>query len=101
VPVELAWVPVGSPPAQGAQPLLAGFVAGQPGGPLLACRAAHQNGVHPGKVWQNKCYIGWGGQEVALDKFETLSLRWQPARNPAARWASAVRRRPTAGIPAR
>jgi hypothetical protein len=84
VPVELAWVPVGSPPAQGAQPLLAGFVAGQPGGPLLACRAAHQNGVHPGKVWQNKCYIGWGGQEVALDKFETLSLRPSPTATPIA-----------------
>lgn len=64
--------------------MLAGFVTGQPSGPLLACRAAHQNGVHPGKMWQGRCYIGWGGQEVALERFELLYALPSPSGSPIA-----------------
>ena len=81
VGLELIWAPwgpAGAQPPQGSSVLMGGFVSGQPGGPLPVCRAAHQNGVHPGKFWQGRCYIGWGGQEVAVEKFEMLFFRPAP-----------------------
>ncbi len=78
VGLELIWAAAGAQPPQGSQVLMGGFASGQPGGPLPVCRAAHQNGVHPGKFWQGRCYIGWGGQEVAAEKFEMLFFRPAP-----------------------
>src|SRR5690606_4392112 len=31
---------------------------------LLVCRADMGDGIHPGKVWNGKCHVGWGGKEV-------------------------------------
>jgi hypothetical protein len=45
----------------------------EPGRQLPVCRAAYQTGVHPGKVIEGKCYIGWGGSEIALAGFEILT----------------------------
>jgi len=42
--------------------------------PLYICRAHHINGVHPGKLLNGKCNIGWGGSEVVLHRFEVLVL---------------------------
>src|SRR5690606_18061845 len=42
--------------------------------PMRVCRAYHRNGVHPGKEWEGKCNIGWGGQEVAVTPYEVLQL---------------------------
>ncbi|KMY67825.1 hypothetical protein AAU61_08125 [Desulfocarbo indianensis] len=36
------------------------------------CRANFRDGLHPGKTWQGRCNIGWGGQEFALDSYEVL-----------------------------
>jgi hypothetical protein len=46
---------------------------------LLVCRARHQNGVHYGKEYEGRCHIGWGGREVAVDRYQILSA-------PGARW---------------
>lgn len=89
VGLELIWAPwgpAGAQPPQGSSVLMGGFVSGQPGGPLPVCRAAHQNGVHPGKLWQGRCYIGWGGQEVAVEKFEMLFFR--PAAQGQVAWVN-------------
>jgi phospholipase C len=50
---------------------------------LYVCRANYQGGVHPGKVYENTCYIGWGGREVGITSFEVLtgSGSWGPARS--------------------
>ncbi len=40
--------------------------------PLYICRARHINGVHPGKLLNGKCSIGWGGSEVVHHRFEVL-----------------------------
>jgi len=94
VGLELIWSGGASgPPPQGGQPLLAGFVNGQPGGPLPVCRAAHQGGVHPGKFWQGRCYIGWGGQEVAVERFDVLFFRPAPNQGQLA-WVNADGRTP-------
>lgn len=39
---------------------------------LFICRAHYVNGVHPGKLLNGHCHIGWGGQEVILSRFEVL-----------------------------
>lgn len=44
---------------------------------MLVCRASYNNSIHPGKEWDGKCYIGWGGKEVALDQYEVLQLFFQ------------------------
>jgi hypothetical protein len=47
--------------------------------PLAICRAAHQNGVHPGKLVGQNCNIGWGGREIVVNReFQVL------VRNPIA-----------------
>jgi hypothetical protein len=43
------------------------FVGGrQPAPPftLFVCRAQYRNGMHPGKLIDGRCNIGWGGREV-------------------------------------
>ena len=40
--------------------------------PLYICRAHYINGVHPGKVLNGRCNIGWGGDEIVLRHFEVL-----------------------------
>lgn len=63
----LSWVP-----STGAVPANA-VVGGQESGRgLPVCRAAHRDGVHPGKVVAGRCNIGWGGQEIVLGSFEVL-----------------------------
>lgn len=48
-------------------------VGGRAGGqPLILCRARHQGGVHPGKLWAGRCNIGWGGKEIAATDFDVL-----------------------------
>lgn len=50
--------------------------------PLYICRATHNNGLHPGKLVQRNCNIGWGGKEVLKSSYEVLvaapgsRLRW-------------------------
>jgi hypothetical protein len=36
------------------------------------CRGYYKDGVHVGKTWQGRCFIGWGGGEVALDDYEVM-----------------------------
>jgi len=50
---------------------------------MYVCRGYHKDGEHPGKTWQGRCNIGWGGQEVALSNYDVLvkpgGLAWLPA----------------------
>lgn len=50
---------------------------------LFVCRAFYRGGVHPGKLYEGRCNIGWGGSEVSLTQYEVLSsrtsLNWVPA----------------------
>lgn len=62
----------------GAQPrdarLAGAVVGGQVGAQaMMLCRARHQGGLHPGKVWAGNCYIGYGGREVAVADFDILT----------------------------
>ncbi|HEX7708671.1 MAG TPA: DM9 repeat-containing protein [Thermoanaerobaculia bacterium] len=41
---------------------------------LRVCRASYNNGLHPGKEWDNKCFIGWGGNAVPITPYQVLSL---------------------------
>lgn len=64
---SLRWLPGPLVPANAV-------IGGQePGRQLPVCRAAYQNGVHPGKVVEGKCNIGWGGGEIAIAAFEVLT----------------------------
>lgn len=42
---------------------------------LFVCRANYRGGVHPGKLFQGRCNIGWGGSEVTLSQYEVLVSR--------------------------
>lgn len=42
------------------------------------CRAAYQNGIHPGKLHRGICHIGYGGQEILLPHFEVLAQSPRP-----------------------
>ncbi len=48
------------------------------GTPLFVCRARHQGGIHPGKVYAGNCNIGWGGKEIVIGAYEVLvgRLTW-------------------------
>lgn len=39
---------------------------------MPVCRADMGNGIHPGKVYNGKCYVGFGGKEVIKPVFEVL-----------------------------
>lgn len=47
---------------------------------LPVCRASYDNGLHPGKFWENQCLFEWGWQKHAASNFQTLvnpgSYRW-------------------------
>jgi hypothetical protein len=63
----ISWVAYNSPSASRA------FLGGSEAGKGLAiCRAAFQGGVHPGKVVNGKCNIGWGGREYTIAVYEVL-----------------------------
>jgi hypothetical protein len=59
---------------------------GQPYPPatLFVCRAFHHGGLHPGKLYDGRCNISWGGQEISMSRYEILvsnrPLNWLPAR---------------------
>lgn len=50
---------------------------GQPMPPatLYVCHANYRGGVHPGKLFNGKCNIGWGGEEISLANYEVLVSR--------------------------
>lgn len=50
----------------------AGF---EPGRTLDICRARYRGGLHPGKVVDGRCNVGWGGREILLNRFEVLVHR--------------------------
>lgn len=58
---------------------------GQPVPPatLYVCHAFYRGGLHPGKWYQGRCNISWGGNEISLSRYEVLAsnepLRWVPA----------------------
>ena len=74
----ISWVAYNSPSASRA------FLGGSEAGKGLAiCRAVFQGGVHPGKVVNGKCNIGWGGREYTIAGYEVLvsnnaKLVWVP-----------------------
>jgi hypothetical protein len=49
---------------------------------MYVCRGYYKDGEHPGKTWQGRCNIGWGGQEVSLNDYDVLvqagGLTWLP-----------------------
>ena len=53
---------------------------------MKVCRASYNNGWHPGKVWEGKCNIGYGGKELAVDSYQLLSLTFNKTG-----WQSSVR----------
>jgi len=56
----------------------------RPRATLYVCRAFYQNGMHPGKLFNGRCNIGWGGSEIVMSDYQVLvargSLNWVPAR---------------------
>jgi hypothetical protein len=53
---------------------------------LYVCRGWYNNGLHPGKVVGSNCNIGWGGDEVLLDRYQVLvgdqnRVQWVDASN--------------------
>lgn len=74
---ELAWVRHQGRLPEGA--VRAGFV---PEADLYVCRGKYRDGVHPGKLFNGRCNVGWGGHEVSLENFEVLVERglanWVP-----------------------
>ena len=49
-------------------------VGQEAGQPIYVCRAKISNGsVHPGKVWNGNCNIGYGGNELVIADFEYLT----------------------------
>jgi hypothetical protein len=73
------WVPmhIGEPLPNRA--VVGGFQP-SPRSVLYVCRAHYNGGVHPGKLYEGQCNIGWGGEEVVLREFEVLKsyepLHW-------------------------
>jgi hypothetical protein len=45
---------------------------------LYVCRAAQQDGVHPGKYFNGQCNVGWGGQEIVLTQGYELLVNTRP-----------------------
>lgn len=65
---KLAWAP--GPSA--ARMVLGGQENGKG---LFICRAAYQNGLHPGKIVNGKCNFGWGGSEIIMSNFQVLVMQ--------------------------
>lgn len=54
------------------------FKGGQAGSTQIrVARVNYEGGVHPGKEWAGKCYIGYGGQEKAVNPpYQVLILKF-------------------------
>jgi hypothetical protein len=65
----LGWAPVGN---GGFIPRNALDVGYENGRTLYACQMKYRGGVHPGKVVDNYCHIGWGGKEIATPIYNVL-----------------------------
>jgi hypothetical protein len=46
-----------------------------PAATLFVCRVNYNGGIHPGKLYQGHCNIGWGGKEISLDHYQVLVSR--------------------------
>ncbi len=64
----VSWVSGATAPANA---VVGGF---EPGRALVVCRAAHEKGVHPGKVVAGNCNFGYGGKEIVRAKYEVLVI---------------------------
>jgi len=57
----------------------------EPGRNLVVCRAEYADGIHPGKLVDCGCNIGYGDLEIVSDKFEILvsdkDYRWEQVTN--------------------
>lgn len=55
----------------------------RPPATLFVCRASYRGGMHPGKLYNGYCNIGWGGNEIVMSHYEVLvsraSLGWVSA----------------------
>jgi hypothetical protein len=53
---------------------------------LGVCRAKYKDGLHPGKIFADRCNLSWGGKEVIVDEFDVLIARsdafWHIAPKP-------------------
>jgi hypothetical protein len=68
--VRLIWIAA----SNGRVPPGAMVGGNEKGQSLYVCRAAYQDGLHPGKVIGRNCNIGWGGREVLRPNYEVLVL---------------------------
>jgi hypothetical protein len=50
-------------------------VGGWQNGPEYICRAWTQGfqGIHPGRVYDGACHVGWGNQELVFSQFQVLT----------------------------
>jgi hypothetical protein len=78
-----AYVQRWSAPGAGVVGYAGGTLANAGNAVLRICRGGYNGGIHPGKEWQGKCYIGWGGKEVPLPNYEVFQLGRAPAINAA------------------
>lgn len=62
--------------------VVGGFV---PAGNLIVCRAEYADGIHPGKLVDCSCNIGYGDLEIVSNNFEVLvsekDYRWEQVSN--------------------
>lgn len=68
--VRLVWIAA----SNGRVPPGAMVGGNEKGQSLYVCRAAYQDGLHPGKVIGRNCNIGWGGREALRPNYEVLVL---------------------------
>jgi len=62
-------------PSERYQP---GYDNGPSKGKLGVCRTNYNGGIHPGKIFDVHCNIGWGTKEVVLDDFDVLIASTAP-----------------------
>jgi hypothetical protein len=60
------WISKGPVPANAVQ---GGYESGKP---VYVCRGRYSGSTHPGKLVGDKCYIGYAGREIALDRYQIL-----------------------------
>jgi hypothetical protein len=55
----------------------------QSGEPLFICRAVYKGAAHIGKIRKGfgGCKFGWGGQEITVPTYETMTLPWKKETN--------------------
>lgn len=78
---QLSWVATGYGSPQVANAVTGGNVGTTQ---LMVCRGAFGTGVHPGKLFAEKCNIGYGGKEFALTSYEVLTVK--PAAQTSLHW---------------